>query len=199
MDDIADAYGSPSMPVEDILGTTVSPDDPDRLIIEPWAKTVHGSILDVGAGTGRWTGHLTHLGYDVTGLEPAQRLVTLARQTHPAARFWVGSIADLTGASQRWAGILAWYSVIHMGPEELQSSVATLRNALTDDGTLLLSFFTGARLEPFDHPVATAYRWPLADITQALAAAGLEVIAQHQSLISPHAYVIAQASSSIVG
>src|SRR5699024_8447236 len=179
MDDIADAYGSPSMPVEDILGTTVSPDDPDRLIIEPWAKTVHGSILDVGAGTGRWTGHLTQLGYDVTGLEPAERLVTLARQTHPAARFWVGSIADLTGTSQRWAGILAWYSVIHMGPEELQSSVATLRNALTDDGTLLLSFFTGARLEPFDHPVATAYRWPLADITQALAAAGLDVIAQH--------------------
>ncbi|OAV60516.1 class I SAM-dependent DNA methyltransferase [Enteractinococcus helveticum] len=199
MDDIADAYGSPSMPVEDILGTTVSPDDPDRLIIEPWAKTVHGSILDVGAGTGRWTGHLTQLGYDVTGLEPAERLVTLARQTHPAARFWVGSIADLTGTSQRWAGILAWYSVIHMGPEELQSSVATLRNALTDDGTLLLSFFTGARLEPFDHPVATAYRWPLADITQALAAAGLDVIAQHPSLISPHAYVIAQASSSIVG
>ena len=199
MNDIADAYGSPSMPVEDILGTTVSPDDPDRLIIEPWAKTVHGSILDVGAGTGRWTGHLTQLGYDVTGLEPAERLVTLARQTHPAARFWVGSIADLTRTPQRWAGILAWYSVIHMGPEELQSSVATLRNALTDDGTLLLSFFTGARMEPFDHPVATAYRWPLADITQALAAAGLDVIKQYRNLISPHAYVIAQVSSSIVG
>ena len=199
MDDIADAYGSPSPPVEDILGTTVSPDDPDRLIIEPWAKTVHGSILDVGAGTGRWTGHLTQLGYDVTGLEPAERLVTLARQTHPAARFWVGSIADLTRAPQRWAGILAWYSVIHMGPEELQASVATLRNALTDDGTLLLSFFAGARLEPFDHPVATAYRWPLANMTQALAAAGYDVIEQHRNLASTHAYVIAQASSSIVG
>lgn len=194
MDDIAKAYGSPARPVEQILGTTVSADDPDRLIIEPWAKTVDGSILDVGAGTGRWTGHLTHLGYDVTGLEPAERLVTLARQTHPAARFCVGSIADLTGTTQRWAGMLAWYSVIHMGPDQLQASVTTLRRALVDDGTLLLSFFTGPRLEPFDHPVATAYRWPLADMTQALADAGFDVIEQHRNLTSPHAYVIAQAS-----
>lgn len=199
MDDVPDAYGSSTRPVEDILGTTVSADDPDRLIIEPWAKTVHGSILDVGAGTGRWTGRLTQLGYDVTGLEPAERLVALARQTHPAAQFCVGSIGDLTGTVQRWAGILAWYSVIHMAPEELQTAVSTLHNALADDGTLLLSFFTGPRLEPFDHPVATAYRWPLADMTRALAAAGFGVVAQHQSLANPHAYVIAQASSSIAG
>lgn len=199
MEDVADAYGSPANQVEHILGTTVSADDPDRAIIEPWAKTVPGAILDVGAGTGRWTGHLTHLGYDVTGLEPAQRLVTLARQTHPAAQFCVGTIADLAKTQHRWAGILAWYSVIHMAPEELQTAVSTLRNALADDGTLLLSFFTGPHLEPFDHPVATAYRWPLADMTRALAAAGFGVVVQHQSLASPHAYVIAQASSSIAG
>lgn len=191
MDDVADAYGSPTRPVEDILGTTVSADDPDRLIIEPWAKTVHGSILDVGAGTGRWTGHLTQLGYDVTGLEPAERLVALARQTHPAAQFCVGSIGDLTGPARRWAGILAWYSVIHMTPEELHASVATLRHALADGGTLLLSFFTGPRLEPFDHPVTTAYRWPLADMTQALMTAGFDVIEQHRNPASVHAYVIA--------
>jgi len=86
-----------------------------------------------------------------------------------------------------------------MAPEELQTAVSTLHNALADDGTLLLSFFTGPRLEPFDHPVATAYRWPLADMTRALAAAGFGVVAQHQSLANPHAYVIAQASSSIAG
>lgn len=199
MDEIADAYGSASSEVEHILGTTVSAGDPDRLIIEPWAKTVHGSMLDVGSGTGRWTGHLTSLGYDVTGLEPAERLVTLARQTHPAARFCVGSIVDLTGTTHRWAGILAWYSVIHIHPEEFKDVVLTLRNALINDGTLLLSFFTGSRLEAFDHPVALAYRWPLADMTQILRADGFEILEQHRNPVTPHAYVIARATSAIAG
>ncbi len=199
MENIADAYGSPSKQVEHILGKTVSPDDPDRWIIEPWAKTVHGSILDVGAGTGRWTGHLTYLGYDVTGLEPAERLVTLARRAHPAGQFCVGSIADLTDTTCRWAGILAWYSVIHMGPDELEVAMSTLRKALVDDGTLLLSFFTGPRLESFDHPVAPAYRWPLADMAQALKAAGFHILAQHRNASTPHAYVIARTTSPIAG
>ena len=192
MENIAEAYGSPSNQVEHILGTTVSPDDPDRLIIEPWAKTVHGSILDVGAGTGRWTGHLTQLGYEVTGLEPAERLVTLARQTHRGAQFRVGSIANLTDSSHRWAGILAWYSIIHMGPKELSAALTVLRDALAHDGTMLVSFFAGPRLELFDHPVAPAYRWPVEDMTRTLDAVGLDVLEQHRNPDTPHAYVIAQ-------
>lgn len=189
---IAEAYGSPTHQVEHILGTTITPDDPDRAIIEPWAKTIHGPILDVGAGTGRWSGHLTELGYNVTGVEPAQRLVALARQHHPETPFCVGSVADLSGTAHRWAGILAWYSVIHMSTEELQAAAGTLHNALADDGTLLLSFFTGPRRESFDHPVAPAYRWPLADMTRLLEAAGFDIIEHHQNPASSHAYVVAR-------
>ena len=196
MDEISQAYGSASKPVEHLLGTTVSPEDPDRAIIEPWAKTVSGPILDVGAGTGRWTGHLTNLGYDVTGVEPAKRLVTVARQVHPEAHFRVGSIADLTHPQHRWAGILAWYSIIHMGPEELPSALTTLRDALTDDGTMLLSFFWGPYLELFDHPVAPAYRWPMPRMVHTLNAVGFEVIEQRQNAASPHAYVIVQPKQS---
>ena len=57
-DDVSKAYSSPSFDAQAMLGTTVSPDDPDRRLIESWARGIDGVILDVGAGTGRWAGHL---------------------------------------------------------------------------------------------------------------------------------------------
>lgn len=50
-DDVAKAYGSQSVHVEQLLGTEVAVADPDRNIIEPWAATVKGAILDVGSST----------------------------------------------------------------------------------------------------------------------------------------------------
>src|SRR5690625_883731 len=161
MNDIENAYGSEAVPVEDILGLEVAPDDSDRQVIEPWAASVAGPILDVGSGTGRWTGHLANLGYDITGLEPAERLVELARDTHPSVLFRHGSIADLEDTEERWAGILAWYSIIHMGPAELLDAPPFPRRVLEPNGTLRWSFFAGPRLEPFAHPVAPATRWRL--------------------------------------
>lgn len=190
------AYGSPQFDAEGMLGTVVSPNDADRAVIEPWAQTVAGRILDVGSGTGRWTGHLGHLGYAIEGLEPVQRLAELARHAHPSASFHRGSINDLIECQSRWAGILAWYSIIHMGPEELAAALAALYGVLEEGGSMLMSFFAGSRLEPFDHPVATAYRWPMQEMAQALAHAGFQVMQQHWDPRAPHAYMIAQVPTS---
>lgn len=188
------AYGSPSFDAEGLLGTAVSPKDPDRRVIEPWARTLSGRILDVGSGTGRWTGHLAKLGHHVEGLEPANRLVELARAEHPSVVFHRGTISDLTECPGRWAGMLAWYSVIHMGPDELPNALAALHAGLEHGGSLLLSFFAGSQLETFDHPVAAAYRWPMRQMAQALADAGFEVTDQHWDPPAPHAYMSARAT-----
>ena len=193
---VAEAYGSPRVDIEGILGTEISPSDPDRAIIEPWAAAVDGPILDVGAGTGRWTGHLARLGHTVEGLEPSDRLITIARARHPAVVFHHDSIEDLARCETRWGGILAWYSTIHMSSEELLHALVTLRTRLGDGGSLLMSFFAGPRLEAFDHPIAPAYRWPMNKIVAALTQAGFEVIAQHSNPRSPHAYITACATPS---
>lgn len=188
---VTEAYESPLVDVERILGTEISPNDPDRAIIEPWAAAVDGRILDVGAGTGRWTGHLASLGHTVEGLEPAERLTTRARARHPSVIFHHGSLEDLARSETRWGGILAWYSMIHMSPDELPDALVILRTLLNDSGSLLMSFFSGPRLEAFDHPIATAYRWPMADMVRTLTQTGFEVITQHSNPQSPHAYVSA--------
>lgn len=193
-DDVSKAYSSPTFDAEALLGTVISAEDPDRVLIEPWATGIDGAILDVGSGTGRWTGHLASLGHQIEGLEPATWLVELARQTHPSVTFHHGTIADLSDSPKRWAGILAWYSLIHMGPDELPDALVALQMAVEDGGGLLMSFFFGPSLEPMYHPVATAYQWPLPELAQALETAGFQVIDSHWDPRFPHAYLTAEAS-----
>ncbi len=176
-----------------MLGAEVSTADPDRAVIEPWADTVKGRILDVGSGAGRWAGLLAGLGHDVDGLDPVERLVDIARTAHPAVRFRLGAIDDLSGSDDRWAGILAWYSLIHLGPDALPNALAILHSVLEDDGTMLMSLFSGPRLESFDHPVVTAYRWPLPDMTRALDQAGFTVISERWDGRAPHAIILVRA------
>ena len=197
-DDVSKAYSSPSFDAQAMLGTTVSPDDPDRRLIESWARGIDGVILDVGAGTGRWAGHLAGLGHEVEGVEPATRLVELARRTHPSVTFYHGAIADLSGCPKRWAGLLAWYSLIHMGPDELPDALVSLRMAVEEGGGLLMSFFSGPSLESMSHPVATAYRWPLDELAQVLEVAGFQVIDSHWDPRVSHAYLTAGARTPVL-
>jgi SAM-dependent methyltransferase len=192
-DEVTRAYGSKAAGLADMLGAVVLAGDPDRGVIEPWARTVSGRILDVGAGTGRWSGHLAALGHAVEGLEPVDQFVEVARRTHPSVMFRHASLSDLVGSDERWSGILAWYSLIHLGPDGLPTALTTLREVLEEDGSLLLSFFSGPRLEAFPHPVTTAWRWPMKDITQAIEEAGFEVADQQWDPRSPHTNITALA------
>ena len=191
-DKITQAYGFRAAALADMLGTVVSPQDPDRRVIEPWARTVSGRILDVGAGTGRWTGHLASLGHDVEGLEPVDQFIQIARRAHPTVMFRHASLADLVGSGEHWSGILAWYSLIHLGPDELPTALSTLRQALEEDGSLLVSFFSGPRPEAFQHPATTAYRWPMRDMAQEIEKAGFEVTEQQKHPSSLHANITAR-------
>lgn len=195
IDEVTRAYGSRAAGLTDMLGTVVDPRDTDRRVIEPWAESISGRLLDLGAGTGRWSGHLSSLGHDVVGLEPAAEFVEIARRAHPTVEFRQAAIADLEGSAERWPGILAWYSLIHLGPEALPKALSTLRGVLEDGGGLLVSFFSGPRLETIAHPVTTAYRWPMAEMTRALAGAGFEVIDQQWDPPAPHAHISARAST----
>ncbi|MFE5409331.1 hypothetical protein [Microbacterium sp. NPDC056569] len=58
---------------------------------------------------------------------------------------------------------------------------------LRPGGTLLVGFFLGEAVEPFDHAVITAYRWPPAAPADELRAAGYEVVETHPDGPRPEA------------
>jgi hypothetical protein len=50
------------------------------------------------------------------------------------------------------------------------------RRALAPGGTLVVGFFDGPGIAPFDHKVTTAYYWPADEMSRRLARAGFTEI-----------------------
>ena len=134
---------------------------------------VGGALADVGCGPAHWTAHLDGLGHDVTGVEPVEEFIAHARRIHPGVRLEPGSFETLPSAA--FDGILAWYSIIHTPPNEVPLLLKHAHQALRPGGSLMLGFFAGDRVEPFDHAVATAWYWPSEELAQPLTAAGFTV------------------------
>lgn len=108
--------------------------------------------------------------------------ITHARRDHPTARFEVGSLFGLDRPEGSVAGTLAWFSLIHLDPDQLHGALATIRRVVAPDAALVLGFFDGDECEPFDHKVVTAYRWPADEMSARLARAGFtEVERQHRT------------------
>lgn len=101
------------------------------------------SVADVGCGAGRITAHLRQLGMDAFGIDLSPGMVEMARREHPGLRFDVGSMTDLALADASVAGLVAWYSLIHVPDDEVSSVFAHFRRVLRPGGPLLLSFHVG--------------------------------------------------------
>ncbi|WP_091446642.1 class I SAM-dependent methyltransferase [Micromonospora yangpuensis] len=105
-------------------------------------------------------------------------LVPAGRQSarvHSAAhpRFRLGSMTDLGLPDHSVAGILSWFSTIHLPPPELDGVLAEFRRLLVPSGRLVIGFFdSDDEVAAFDHKVCTAYRWPVDEFSARLTRAG---------------------------
>lgn len=136
----------------------------DRAMLDVFAEQVRadGRVADLGCGEGRMTAHLSGLGLDIFGIDLSPHLLELARTQYPTLEFDEGSLEDLDIGDAALAGILVWYSFIHLPPERMPAVLAEFHRVLEPGGQALLAFFHGTDAEypePFDHKVITAYRW----------------------------------------
>jgi SAM-dependent methyltransferase len=195
--DVRHAYSSLAQQYIDLLGSVeiVHPDD--LLLIERHLGHLEGPVLDAGCGPGHLTAFLRSAGCDVTGIDPVPEFIAHARQTYPEARFEVGFMADGTRPDASVAGVLAWYSLIHVHPDELDRVLAAIRRVLTPGGALVMGFFRGLVCEPFEHKVITAYRWPMDEVAGRLASVGFVEVERSQREQEgerrPHAVIAARA------
>lgn len=154
----------------------------DRAVLAAFAETVRaagpGPVAELGCGPGPVTAHLRDLGLEVFGVDLSPVMIDLAREAYPDLRFEVGSMDALDLADGRLQGIVSWYSVIHMPPQDVPPCLAEFRRVLAPDGTLLLAFFEseGEPVTAFDHKVTTAYRWPIDGLAELAGEAGFTEI-----------------------
>ena len=149
------------------------PHEDDRTLIRRHLTGLPGPVLDVGCGPGHWTAYLHSLGVDATGIDIVPEFITHARATHPGPEFRLGSMTELDAPAHSVAGVLAWYSTIHLPPADLDRVLATFRRLLAFSGSLVIGFFdSDDDVAAFDHAVITAYRWPVDVFAEHLAKAG---------------------------
>lgn len=102
-----------------------------------------GPVADVGCGPGQVTGHLRALGVDAFGIDLSPEMIELARAAWPGVRFEVGSMTELSLADGSVAGLLAFWSLIHIPDDALPGVLAEFARVLRPGAPLLLGFHHG--------------------------------------------------------
>lgn len=129
-----------------------------------------GPVADVGCGPGHTTALLRELGADASGIDLSPAMIEIARREHPEARFEVGSMTDLELADDSLAGVLAWWSLIHIPDEAVPGVLGGFHRVLRPGGVLAVGFHVG------DEPPT---RRPPSRVADWLREAGFTVEAQH--------------------
>ena len=172
-----DAYSSKSAQYIDLVEGGWPDDEDDTALIRRHLTGLAGTVLDLGCGPGHWTAHLHSRGAQVIGVDLVPDFVAHARATHPGPEFRLGSMTEVDVPDHSVAGILAWYSTIHLSPPELDRALVEFRRLLTPAGVLVAGFFdSDDGVAAFDHKITTAYRWPMDVFATHLADAGFSVL-----------------------
>ncbi|MEU5962275.1 class I SAM-dependent methyltransferase [Micromonospora parva] len=175
-DTVRQAYTAVAELYIELFGTKEHVHPDDLALIERHLGDRQGPVLDLGCGPGHLTGYLRALGVDVTGIDLVPEFIAHAQAAHPDVEFRLGSLARLDVADGSVDGILAWYSLIHLPPQELDGVLTEFRRVLVPAGRLVLGTFCADEVGAFDHKVVTAYRWPLDALSERLTQAGFREV-----------------------
>jgi SAM-dependent methyltransferase len=170
------AYGVMAEQYIGLFGSSALVHTDDLAFIARHLSITPGTVLDVGCGPGHLTAHLCSLGVDATGIDLVPEFIDHACAAYPDGRYEVGSMHELPIPDGSVAGMLAWYSLIHVHPADLDRVLVELRRAMASAGTLVTGFFDGDEIEKFEHKVVQAYSWPVDELSAGLQRAGFKEI-----------------------
>ncbi|MFH8797468.1 class I SAM-dependent methyltransferase [Streptomyces sp. NPDC017941] len=147
LDEARTSYDTVALDYADRLRHLLDEAPQERAALERFAGGVRarggGPVADVGCGAGRITAYLHEQGVDAFGVDLSPRMVDVARRDHPHLRFDVGSMTDLDLADTSMAGLVAWYSLIHVPDEDIAAVLTHFARVLRPGAPLLLAFHVG--------------------------------------------------------
>jgi ubiquinone/menaquinone biosynthesis C-methylase UbiE len=102
-----------------------------------------GRVCDIGCGPGQIARFLAEHGADAMGIDISQSMVDTARRLNPGLVFERGDMLRLDYPDSTFAGITAFYSLIHIERVRVPEALAELFRVLGRGGQLLASFHAG--------------------------------------------------------
>jgi SAM-dependent methyltransferase len=153
----------------------------DRELLERFAdECPRGRVLDVGCGPGHVGRFLRDLDVDVTGVDLSPSMVDVARRLNEGMRFEVGDMRQLDCRDGEIAGVVAFYSLIHIARESVPAVLLEFHRVIARGGRLLLAVHGGRGSITSDeflgHPVRfEATLFELQELKELIEAAGFTV------------------------
>lgn len=119
----------------------------DRELLDCFAEQTHnlGPVCDLGCGPGHIAQYLHTRGVQILGIDLSPHMVERARQLNPAIDFRQGDMSSLNVDDESWAGIVAFYSLIHIPRTQVTHVLQELKRVLCPNGLLLLAFHQGSQ------------------------------------------------------
>lgn len=117
----------------------------DRELLQRFAELVGGGpqVLDIGCGPGHTTAHLSSLGLKATGVDLSPKMIERATRSFPQSCFEVGDFFALSRKPSSVDGILAFYCIVHLPPDQLVPAFSEMHRVLKRNGHLLIAFHVG--------------------------------------------------------
>jgi SAM-dependent methyltransferase len=117
----------------------------DRQLLDRFAASVRdvGPACDMGCGPGHVARYLREQGVQVCGVDLSPEMVERARRLNEGIDFQTGDMMALTVPDGTWAGVAAFYSLIHIPHGDMVQALRELRRVLMPEGLLLLTFHIG--------------------------------------------------------
>lgn len=125
----------------------------DRKMLEWLAEKTDGRgvVCDMGCGPGQIARYLSMRGVEVCGIDLSPEMVRKARELNPGIAFRQGDMLALVDVEDNaFAGIAAFYSIIHISRDDLNQALDELRRVLQPGGVLLLAFHLGQEVVHMD-------------------------------------------------
>ena len=144
-DDLAGSYDAVAAEYTRRIAGELEQKPFDRALLERFAAAIRkdGTVADVGCGPGHVARYLQDRGVRVCGVDVSLGMVESARALNPGIEFRRADMRALPMPDDSLAGIVAFYSIIHIPPDEMVSALRELGRVLEPGAPLLLAFHIG--------------------------------------------------------
>ena len=113
-----------------------------ELVAEVEESTGGGAVADLGCGPGHIAAYLATLGVPMVGIDISPAMIDVGRRLYPDVKFRVGSLLALPATDGELAGAIAFYSIIHLRPDDRAPAYREMSRVIRAGGWLLLAFHT---------------------------------------------------------
>lgn len=170
------------------------PFDRDQLRRYAGALQGRGPVCEIGCGPGEVGCYLKDCGLTtIYGLDLSFGMLRQAHRLNPDINFAQSNMLRLPLANESHAGIVAFYSIIHLARSEVVTALREFRRVLTSGGELLFSFHAGDEEthldEWYDQPVSLdATFFTAVEMRGYLVEAGFTIQSLHERESYPDEY-----------